>query len=101
MHVRPAPAPSPSQTRAQSVVGIALVCAAVTTPPNALHSLSGLVADWASIVLAALPYIVAGALAARFSQRLLRRHWSHKHFAIASLAVLNPGCDCALNGFAG
>jgi uncharacterized membrane protein YraQ (UPF0718 family) len=101
MHVRPAPAPSPSQTRASAVVAIALVCAGAVAPPDALRSFSGLVADWASIVLAALPYIVAGALAVRFSRRLLRRRWRHRHHAIALLAVLNPGCDCALNGFAG
>jgi uncharacterized membrane protein YraQ (UPF0718 family) len=63
--------------------------------------MSAALADWASIVLAALPYIVAGALVARFSRRLIGRCWHHKDFAIALLAVLNPGCDCALNGFAG
>jgi uncharacterized membrane protein YraQ (UPF0718 family) len=60
-----------------------------------------LVADWASIVLAALPYIVGGSLAAHFSRRFLGRRFRRKHLAIALLAVLNPGCDCALNGFAG
>jgi uncharacterized membrane protein YraQ (UPF0718 family) len=66
-----------------------------------MRSISAAVADWASIVLAALPYIVAGALAARCSQRLFGPRWRHKPNAIALLAVLNPGCDCALNGFAG
>jgi uncharacterized membrane protein YraQ (UPF0718 family) len=83
------------------VVAIALVCACAWTPPDALRALSAALADWASIVLAALPYIVAGALAARISRRLIGRCWRHKDFAIALLAVLNPGCDCALNGFAG
>jgi len=59
-----------------------------------------LVADWASIILAALPYIVAGALAAQYAQRLIGWRFRHKHRAIALLAVFNPGCDCALNGFA-
>src|SRR5580704_5891514 len=65
-----------------------------------LRSFPGPLADWASIVLAALPFVVAGALAARFSRHLADRSWRHSHRAIALLAVLNPGCDCALNGFA-
>jgi uncharacterized membrane protein YraQ (UPF0718 family) len=63
--------------------------------------MSSALADWASIILAALPYIVAGSLAASFSRRFVGPRWRHKHHAIALLAVLNPGCDCALNGFAG
>jgi uncharacterized membrane protein YraQ (UPF0718 family) len=82
------------------VAAIALGCACVWTPPDALRELSGLVADWASIILAALPYIVAGALAAYCTRRFIVRRFRHSHQAIAFLTVLNPGCDCALNGFA-
>jgi uncharacterized membrane protein YraQ (UPF0718 family) len=63
--------------------------------------LSASIADLASILLAALPYVVIGALAAGLSRRLFVRRSAHSHYAMALLAVLNPGCDCALNGFAG
>jgi uncharacterized membrane protein YraQ (UPF0718 family) len=66
-----------------------------------LGALSAAIANWASIMLAALPYVVFGALAAGLLRRLARRRSAHGHSAIALLAVLNPGCDCALNGFAG
>ncbi|HEY7980833.1 MAG TPA: hypothetical protein VID19_05060 [Candidatus Eremiobacteraceae bacterium] len=83
------------------MAAIALVCASNWTPPDALRAMSAAVADWSSIILAAIPYIVAGAVAARCSQRLIGQRWRNSEHAIALLAVLNPGCDCALNGFAG
>jgi len=58
------------------------------------------IADSASIVLAALPYICGGALAAALARRLMDRLRARRTEAIALLALFNPGCDCALDGFA-
>lgn len=101
MHVRPGPAPSPLRLRARFVLAGAVCFACVTTPPESIVALSAAIADCASIVLAALPYVVFGSLAATFSHRFASRWPSLGHNAIAALAVFNPGCDCALNGFAG
>jgi uncharacterized membrane protein YraQ (UPF0718 family) len=87
--------------RARLALACALCFACAKAPPDAFTVLSASIADWSSIVLAALPYVVCGAFAAGMSRRLVNRRWRHKHIAVALLAVLNPGCDCALNGFAG
>jgi uncharacterized membrane protein YraQ (UPF0718 family) len=63
--------------------------------------LSSAISDWSSIVLAALPYIVMGAVAAGVTRRLFRRRTVRSQIVAALFTVLNPGCDCALNGFAG
>ncbi|HEY5093647.1 MAG TPA: permease [Candidatus Eremiobacteraceae bacterium] len=101
MHVRPAPAPSPLPLRARVVIAGAICFACVKTPPESLLALSAAIADWASIVLAALPYVVFGALAATLTRLSASRWPSRSHNAIAVFAIFNPGCDCALNGFAG
>jgi uncharacterized membrane protein YraQ (UPF0718 family) len=101
MHVRPFPAPSPSLSRARLVLAAAVCCACVIPPPGTWSRLSTGFADWASIVLAALPYIVIGAIAAGLTRRLFRRQTVRSQIAAALFAVFNPGCDCALNGFAG
>ena len=101
MHVRPAPAPSPLRLRARFVLAGAICFACFKTPPESIGAFSLAIADWASIVLAALPYVVIGALAAKFVRRFASRWPARGHNAIAMFAVFNPGCDCALNGFAG
>jgi len=100
MHVRPFPAPSPSRARVLLGLAGALCCACFIPPPGIVSHLSSAIADWASIVLAALPYVVVGAFAAALSRRLIRRPIGGTQFLVALFAVLNPGCDCALNGFA-
>ena len=79
---------------------LALCFACFRTPPDVSNSLPAAIVDWASIVLAALPYVVTGALAASLSRRLVDRHSRKSHGVVALIAILNPGCDCALNGFA-
>ena len=52
---------------------------------------------WCSIVLEALPYILVGVFATALLQRLRK----HVKRSLAPLcALLLPGCDCSLNGFA-
>jgi uncharacterized membrane protein YraQ (UPF0718 family) len=47
-----------------------------------------------SIVLEAVPYILAGAIAAAFVERFARRSaWR------ALVCIAAPGCDCSMNGF--
>jgi uncharacterized membrane protein YraQ (UPF0718 family) len=100
MHVRPAPAPSPSRMFGWAVTTLALCFACFRTPPEISSALTAAIADWASIILAALPYVVIGAFAASLSRRLIDRDPHRSHGAVALMAILNPGCDCALNGFA-
>ena len=100
MHVRPAPAPSPSRMFGWAVTTLALYFACFRTPPEISSALPAAIADWASIVLAALPYVVFGAFAASLSRRLIDRDPHKSHGAVALIAILNPGCDCALSGFA-
>jgi uncharacterized membrane protein YraQ (UPF0718 family) len=101
MHVRPGPAPSPLRLRARFVLAGAICFACFYSPPESVGAFSAAIAEWASIVLAALPYVVTGALAATFVRRFASRWPARRHDAIAALTVFNPGCDCALNGFAG
>ena len=101
MHVRPGPVPSPSLTWARFAIACALWFASVKTPADSFGALSAAIADWASILLAALPYVVFGAFAAGLSHWLVRRRQADSHNAVALIAMFNPGCDCALNGFAG
>jgi uncharacterized membrane protein YraQ (UPF0718 family) len=70
-----------------------VLCA--TTPADTPQLLA-MLADWASVVVAALPYVVLGTLTAM----TLRRFHARGHLAVCMLAICNPGCDCALNGFA-
>lgn len=51
---------------------------------------------WASIMLASTPYVVAGALAAALTGFLSRLGG----YSVALAAMLSPGCDCSLTGFA-
>jgi uncharacterized membrane protein YraQ (UPF0718 family) len=99
MHVRLRRIPSPRALvlRAAPVGAICMFCA---TSPADLPRLSSALVDWASVVVAALPYVVIGALAATLVRFLRARAIARGHLAICILAVCNPGCDCALNGFA-
>jgi uncharacterized membrane protein YraQ (UPF0718 family) len=61
-----------------------------------IASAAGLVfVDWASILLEAAPFVLAGTAAAAALQRVSKR-------AVAAplFALLAPGCDCSMNGFA-
>jgi uncharacterized membrane protein YraQ (UPF0718 family) len=101
MHVRPFPAPSPSRMHARLALAAAVCLACAIPPPATWSRFSSAISDWSSIVLAALPYIVIGAVAAGVTRRLFRRRTSRSQIVAALFAVFNPGCDCALNGFAG
>lgn len=51
---------------------------------------------WASIMLTSMPFVIAGAMAAALSKLLPRiGGWS-----APIAAMLSPGCDCSLTGFA-
>src|SRR5215472_8567654 len=47
---------------------------------------------WASIMLAALPYVVGGNIVASVARRLVPRKAS---ISLALVAMVSPGCDCA------
>jgi len=51
---------------------------------------------WASIVLASLPYVTAGAFAAGLARRIAPRGG----LVAMAFAMLAPGCDCAVSGYA-
>jgi uncharacterized membrane protein YraQ (UPF0718 family) len=99
MHVRLRRIPSPRELvlRAGPPAVFCVLCA--TTPAESPQLLAAL-ADWASVVAAALPYVVFGFLAAALLNRLRARGFARGHLAVGILAICNPGCDCALNGFA-
>ena len=51
---------------------------------------------WASIMLTSVPFVAGGAWAAALAQRFLQRGGG----AVAFVALLSPGCDCSVTGFA-
>lgn len=98
MHVRLRRIPSPFDSRIRAVLAVA-ACVLCATPPAHAARLFAAIADWTSVVVAALPYVASGVLAALILHLLRVRERAHGRFAIAVLAVCNPGCDCALNGY--
>ncbi len=51
---------------------------------------------WASIVFAAMPFVIAGAMCGPLLAR-----WTSRQVAAAMLFCVAPGCDCANSGYAG
>ncbi|MBV8170408.1 MAG: hypothetical protein JO219_00595, partial [Candidatus Eremiobacteraeota bacterium] len=88
--------PSISVMRAALASAVCVLC---ITPPADAARLAEAFRDCTSIVVAAVPYVAAGALAASLVRRALARVRSHGHFVIIALALFNPGCDCALNSY--
>ncbi|HLJ83237.1 MAG TPA: hypothetical protein VKT51_03540 [Candidatus Eremiobacteraceae bacterium] len=78
----------------------AAVCILSTTCPADGARISEAVQDCVSIVVAALPYVVAGTLAASSLRRFLSSECAHPKSLAVLVALCNPGCDCALNGYA-
>jgi uncharacterized membrane protein YraQ (UPF0718 family) len=99
MHVRLRRIPSP-RVIVLSATPLGAVCLLCATTPAESPQLVAALTDWASVVAAALPFVVFGALAAMLLRRLQARDFARGQIAVCVLAVCNPGCDCALNGFA-
>jgi uncharacterized membrane protein YraQ (UPF0718 family) len=73
-------------------------CACLVSPAATALAWSDAVRAWTyawSIVLEAFPYILLGAIAAATFERL-----AHRSAFVALYAVIAPGCDCSMNGFA-
>ena len=79
---------------------LAAVCILSMTRPADGARIAEAIQDCVSIVVAALPYVVAGALAAAWLRRFLSSEGAHSPRVAALFALCNPGCDCALNGYA-
>lgn len=80
-------------------VAAVVACAAVSplslSPSAALELMDRIWFNAVSIVLAAGPFVLAGAVAAFVVTRLRLRN-----IAALLAAALAPGCDCSINGFA-
>ena len=90
---------SPSKHTAK-IAAFSAVCLLCLTPPDDASRLTEAIADWASVLIAALPYVVAGAFAAMLVERMRARGRACRSGIVVLLALCNPGCDCALNGYA-
>jgi uncharacterized membrane protein YraQ (UPF0718 family) len=91
--------PHPSQRLVRASAAAAVFILSMTPPADSAR-VSEAIEDCASIVVAALPYVVAGTLAAVCLRRFLPLEHSGRRIFAVIVSICNPGCDCALNGYA-